>query len=260
MQHIHIKDLDNNTGLREPLYLSKLIDGNVLGENPICCCISSSCPEVVLIFDLDVRTDVWIRDAPLTHLKLIDTSNNLINLRLDSILIKETLILENISNKVFLKNCHINTCIIETKLILLLNLQNTLVQTLSCNVELVRVVSNKLVSYPLKIHKIPKFEVIAYKVLKDDKIATLQILSRWVEDIDTGKCKCSKAKVLHITDLKYGFIYNKGTSLYDDKFIYEVNKIVNVPIPVLDYNQVCSKGIHFFLTKEGAINYYNNTL
>ena len=47
----------------------------------------------------------------------------------------------------------------------------------------------------------------------------------------------------------------KCCSSYDDKFIYEVGKIVEVKDFDLMYNVECSSGIHFFWTKEEAEDY-----
>lgn len=74
------------------------------------------------------------------------------------------------------------------------------------------------------------------------------------------KCRCDKAKVLDITL----FIEDGGQkrehamSFYDHFFKYHIGKEVSVPN--FDENRwhECAPGIHFFMTKEEAINYYYN--
>ena len=72
----------------------------------------------------------------------------------------------------------------------------------------------------------------------------------------TRKCRCSKAKVISITNID-------GTesgvesvpSNRDSNFIYRTGEIVSVP----DFDECrwneCSTGIHFFITREEAVNY-----
>ena len=72
----------------------------------------------------------------------------------------------------------------------------------------------------------------------------------------TRKCRCSKAKVLSITNLD-------GTptditeiiSDYDNTFVYKVGEYVQVD----NFNEnrwdECSAGIHFFITRQEAVEY-----
>lgn len=71
----------------------------------------------------------------------------------------------------------------------------------------------------------------------------------------TAKCRCDKAKVLEIRDIKTGKKVNKVNSDYNVNFIYEVGEIIHVDD--FDNNRwnECSTGIHFFVNKENAINY-----
>lgn len=73
----------------------------------------------------------------------------------------------------------------------------------------------------------------------------------------TRKCRCSKAKVLSITNIDNTREYRKVASNYDKNFIYRVGEIVEVD----DFNEdrwsECSTGIHFFLTRGEAIKYQN---
>lgn len=70
-------------------------------------------------------------------------------------------------------------------------------------------------------------------------------------------CRCDKAKVLEIENIKTGEKLDYVYSYYDDEFIYEVGEIVKV-----DNFDDCrwnkrSTGIHFFMKKQSAIDYPN---
>ena len=70
------------------------------------------------------------------------------------------------------------------------------------------------------------------------------------------KCRCSKAKVLRIEDCE-GNVTNRKTvrSSYDRNFIYTVGKTVEVENFEEDRFKECSAGIHFFITRQEAIDY-----
>ena len=69
------------------------------------------------------------------------------------------------------------------------------------------------------------------------------------------KCRCSKAKVLSITNIENTEEYDKVTSDYYEEFIYKVGKIVEVKGFDDDRWEECSTGIHFFLTRDEAVRY-----
>ena len=71
----------------------------------------------------------------------------------------------------------------------------------------------------------------------------------------TSKCRCDKAKVLEITDIKTGEKIEKISSNYDSNFVYRTGEIVYVND--FDENRwnECSAGIHFFINKQDAIEY-----
>ena len=72
----------------------------------------------------------------------------------------------------------------------------------------------------------------------------------------TRKCRCSKAKVISITNLD-------GTpsdikliaSNHDSKFIYNLGKTVEVPNFDTNRWNECAPGIHFFITRQEAVDY-----
>ena len=70
------------------------------------------------------------------------------------------------------------------------------------------------------------------------------------------KCRCSEAEVLSITNLDGTPNYITSVSSdYDPNFVYKVGEIVSVSD--FDENRwnECSTGIHFFITREEAVNY-----
>ena len=69
------------------------------------------------------------------------------------------------------------------------------------------------------------------------------------------KCRCNKAKVLSITDLQGIAEFQKAHSKYDNDFIYEVGKTVIVDDFDEDRWNECSTGIHFFITRNEAVDY-----
>ena len=71
----------------------------------------------------------------------------------------------------------------------------------------------------------------------------------------TTKCRCSKAKVLDIENIKTGEKLKEIRSNYDNNFMYEIGEIVSVDNFDNDRWNECSTGIHFFVNKDNAIKY-----
>ena len=70
------------------------------------------------------------------------------------------------------------------------------------------------------------------------------------------KCRCSKAEVLDIQNLDGSKHYfSRVQSDYDSNFIYEVGKTVEVSNFDENRWEECSSGIHFFMSREVAVNY-----
>ena len=69
------------------------------------------------------------------------------------------------------------------------------------------------------------------------------------------KCRCSKAKVLSISNMENTEKYNEVHSNYDYNFIYKVGEIVEVDNFDKDRWNECSPGIHFFMTRDEAVRY-----
>ena len=97
---------------------------------------------------------------------------------------------------------------------------------------------------------------IGYKTA-DDKIIVLEIpadAERY--SATTKKCRCSKAKVLHIEELDGSISKVKCVkSDWDENFIYELGKTVSVSNFDRNRWNECSTGIHFFMNKIMAKQY-----
>ena len=72
----------------------------------------------------------------------------------------------------------------------------------------------------------------------------------------TRKCRCDKAKVLSIQNIDGSMAdIKKIESSYDARFIYTVGEIVEEPNFDEDRWNECSKGIHFFINRQEAVEY-----
>lgn len=89
-------------------------------------------------------------------------------------------------------------------------------------------------------------------------IVKLQITEDSLRSSATSrKCRCSKAKVLSISYLD-GTECPKGTiahSHYNSNFTYKVGDILEIKNFDKNRWEECSTGIHFFITREEAVNY-----
>lgn len=103
--------------------------------------------------------------------------------------------------------------------------------------------------------KIIKDKIVVYKKCQE-KIVELELQGgSIVFSINNYKCRTNKAKVISIDGKKTSGL--KIESDYDENFVYEVGKIVEVKDFNLMYNVECAEGIHFFFKKEDAKNYNN---
>ena len=102
-----------------------------------------------------------------------------------------------------------------------------------------------------------KGSFIAFKKVKDNYIVELLIPEDARRCSATSrKCRCDKAKVLSITKID-GTSDGVDTvySIYDETFAYKIGELVEVKD--FDDNRwnECSTGIHFFLTRQEAVEY-----
>jgi uncharacterized protein YjbI with pentapeptide repeats len=100
-----------------------------------------------------------------------------------------------------------------------------------------------------------KEDMIGYKKCRDNRIVKLCVpKGAVVFSINNYKCRTNIAKVLEITNLA-GKVCRVAYSNYEPDFKYKVGEIVEVEDFALRYNLECASGIHFFRTKEEAIDY-----
>ena len=72
----------------------------------------------------------------------------------------------------------------------------------------------------------------------------------------TRKCRCSKAKVVSITNLDGSPSDVKSVaSNYDSEFIYNLGETVEVPNFDTNRWNECAPGIHFFITRQEAVDF-----
>lgn len=110
------------------------------------------------------------------------------------------------------------------------------------------------ITFPIACPEMGSF--IGWKKV-DDFIVKLEILPNAKRSsATTRKCRCDKARVLAIEELDGTPADIKEiASDYDENFIYRVGKIVQVKN--FDDNRwnECSTGIHFFITRQEAVDY-----
>ena len=96
---------------------------------------------------------------------------------------------------------------------------------------------------------------VGWKKLRNDCIAKIEICDDAARSSATGqKCRCSKAKVLEITDPD-GAPAEIGYSTHNSAFRYQVGQYVEVKDFDANRWNECSTGIHFFITKAEAEAY-----
>ena len=71
----------------------------------------------------------------------------------------------------------------------------------------------------------------------------------------TRKCRCDKAKVISITSLDGKENFTTAYSYYDRIFQYTVGQTVIIDDFDEDRWNECSTGVHFFITREEAVDY-----
>ena len=71
----------------------------------------------------------------------------------------------------------------------------------------------------------------------------------------TRKCRASKAKVISITNVESTETFEQAASQHDRRFVYKVGETVEVENFDTDRWNECSTGIHFFITRQEAMNY-----
>lgn len=100
-----------------------------------------------------------------------------------------------------------------------------------------------------------KGSFIGYKKASGCLIELLILEDAKRSSATTLKCRCDKAKVLEIRDIKTNNLINYVCSDYDVNFIYRGGETIHVDDFDNDRWNECSTGIHFFINKENAMNY-----
>ena len=98
---------------------------------------------------------------------------------------------------------------------------------------------------------------IGFKKVLNNLIVKLLILEDAKRCSATSrKCRCDKARVLSITNIDgtESNVTSVGSN-HDISFIYRVGEIVSVPNFEEDRFIECSPGIHFFITRQEAVDY-----
>ena len=102
-----------------------------------------------------------------------------------------------------------------------------------------------------------KGSFIGFKKCRENLIVELEIPEDALRSsATTRKCRCSKAKVVSITNLDGSKSeHTEATSKRDSSFVYKIGETVEVPGFDLNRFNECSTGIHFFVTRKEAESY-----
>ena len=102
-----------------------------------------------------------------------------------------------------------------------------------------------------------KGSFIGFKKVRGNYIVELEILADAMRSSATGrKCRCSKAKVVSITNPDGSNAEETSAcSGWDLNFVYPVGEIVEVKDFDTNRWNECAPGIHFFITRQEAIDY-----
>ena len=114
---------------------------------------------------------------------------------------------------------------------------------------------SKGVNYPMTCPE--KGSFIGFKRVRNYLIVELEITEDALRSSATGrKCRCSKAKVLSITNIDGAESNtNSARSLWDPDFVYTVGETIEVPNFDTNRWNECASGIHFFITRQEAVDF-----
>ena len=103
-----------------------------------------------------------------------------------------------------------------------------------------------------------KGSFIAFKKVRGNYIVELEIPADALRSSATSrKCRCSKAKVLSITNLDGSpAIVDTVFSKHDANFAYTIGETVEVANFDTNRWKECAPGIHFFITRQEAVDYF----
>ena len=114
---------------------------------------------------------------------------------------------------------------------------------------------SKGVNYPMNCPE--KGSFIGFKRVRGDFIVELEITGDALRSSATGKkCRCSKAKVLSITNIDgTESNINSARSLWDPDFVYSVGETIEVPNFDTNRWNECAPGIHFLISRQEAVDF-----
>ena len=99
---------------------------------------------------------------------------------------------------------------------------------------------------------------IAWKKVRGNLIVKLEVTETAKRSSALGrKCRCSEAKVLDIQNLDGTSVddVTVAYSMHDSNFAYRVGETVRVDDFDEDRRNECAPGIHFFITRQEAVEY-----
>lgn len=108
-------------------------------------------------------------------------------------------------------------------------------------------------------------EFIGWKVCRKSKLDRTPYLVKLcipehaerMSGFGSRKCRCNRACVLNILNIDGSQSrVGKVVSFWDGSFLYEKGHWVEVDDYDIDRRHECSRGIHFFMERQEAINYY----
>ena len=102
-----------------------------------------------------------------------------------------------------------------------------------------------------------KGSFIGFKKVCGDLIVELEITADALRSSATGrKCRCSKAKVLSITNIDgTESDIDSARSLWDPDFVYTVGETIEAPNFDTNRWNECAPGIHFFISRQEAVDF-----
>ena len=110
--------------------------------------------------------------------------------------------------------------------------------------------------YPICCPEVGSF--IAWKKVRGNLIVKLEVTETAKRSSAFGrKCRCSEAKVLDIQNLDGTSVddVTVAYSTHDSNFAYRVGETVRVDNFDEDRRNECAPGIHFFITRQEAVEY-----
>ena len=110
--------------------------------------------------------------------------------------------------------------------------------------------------YPICCPEVGSF--IAWKKVSGNLIVKLEVTETAKRSSAFGrKCRCSEAKVLDIQNLDGTSVddVTVAYSTHDSNFAYRVGETVRVDNFDEDRRNECAPGIHFFITRQEAVEY-----